>query len=212
MTEVDTVLFPTPLTGVAVPHGNGDLRALGRRARQHADGLSTGRLERPQLRADGRVHELASVARARRSSARCSIRATNPNADWTLSRIAYWYPNRASSNETKLAEFIVGVDGKIGDTDWTWEAYTSYGETVLLTDMKNFVWLDRYAESRAAAELRHRRRLHGAGREQHEYPRLHLHVGSAAVRAVDSRRPRRGACTTTTSRSRMTASKPSPRA
>ncbi len=62
-----------------------------------------------------------------------------------MSRIAYWYPNRASSNETKLSEFIVGLEGAVGNTDWTWEAYTSFGKTTLLTHMKNFVWTERYA-------------------------------------------------------------------
>ena len=66
-----------------------------------------------------------------------------PGAPWRMSRIAYWFPNRASSNDTKLDEFIVGANGKFLK-DWTWDAYTSYGETTLITDMDNFVWLDHY--------------------------------------------------------------------
>jgi outer membrane receptor protein involved in Fe transport len=60
-----------------------------------------------------------------------------------MSRIAYWFPNRASTNDTKLDEFLVGANGKFLK-DWTWDVYTSYGETSLITDMDNFVWLDHY--------------------------------------------------------------------
>ncbi len=144
MTEVDTVLYPTPLTGVLVPHGSAiyapSVDAQGNTLTAYRPGGSKGLNCAPTggcttSEAWPVPAELGALLDSR----------VNPNADFTLSRIAYWYPNRASSNNTKLAEFVVGVDGKIGDTDWTWEAYTSYGETVLLTDMKNFVWLDRYA-------------------------------------------------------------------
>lgn len=68
----------------------------------------------------------------------------NPNADWLTSRVAYYNGNRGTSNHTKLLEFLTGVQGEIG-TEWTYEGYTSYGETTLLTDMKNQVWIDRFA-------------------------------------------------------------------
>jgi iron complex outermembrane receptor protein len=144
MTDVDTVLFPTPLTGVAIPHGNA----------VYAPSVDENGNTLPAFRPGG-AHGLACPP-----TGGCTMSQVwpvpaelgalldsrpDPNADWTLSRIAYWYPNRASSNETKLSEFVFGLEGRIGDTDWTWEGYTSFGETILLTHMKNFVWIDRYA-------------------------------------------------------------------
>ena len=118
MTDVDTVLFPTPLTGVPVPHGNGVYAPSVDAQGNTLAAYRPGGVARPQLRADGRLHELASWPVPAELGRRCSIRGsstptgagplpagapgTGMNQDWTMSRIAYWYPNRASSNETKL--------------------------------------------------------------------------------------------------------------
>jgi outer membrane receptor protein involved in Fe transport len=160
MTDVNTVLFPTPLTGVQVPHGNGvyapSVDAQGNTLPAYRPGgihglncAPTGGctnsqvwpvpaelgalLDSRQLDPDGSGPLPAGAA------------GTGMNQTWNMSRIAYWYPNRASENETKLSEFVVGLEGDIGDTEWTWEGYSSFGETILLTHMKNFVWLDHYA-------------------------------------------------------------------
>lgn len=70
----------------------------------------------------------------------------DPDADWSMGRVAYYIPNRSTTNQTKLYEFMVGLEGEIGNTGWSWEAYTSFGETTLLTNMVNFIWTDRYEE------------------------------------------------------------------
>ncbi len=67
-----------------------------------------------------------------------------PNEPWSMSRVSYWFPNRATLNETELNEFIVGLEGGFGDSDWTWEAYSSYGRTTLLTHMQNLVYQQPY--------------------------------------------------------------------
>jgi outer membrane receptor protein involved in Fe transport len=145
MSDVDTVLFPTPLTGVPIPHGN----------TIYAPSVDTQGNTLPAYLAGGAYGlNCAPTGGCTTSQVWPTPNELNalldsrldPNAEWTLSRIAYWYPNRASSNETKLNEFVVGIDGNIGETDWTWEAYTSYGQTTLLTHMKNFVWIDRYQQ------------------------------------------------------------------
>ena len=160
MTNVDTVLFPTPLTGVAVPHGNnvyapsvdaqGNTLAAYRPGGAH--GLDCGPTGGCTV---SQVWPVTPEFQALLDSRQLDPDGTGPlpagapgsgmNQDWTMSRIAYWYPNRASSNETTLSEFIVGLEGAVGNTDWTWEAYTSFGNTTLLTHMKNFVWTERYA-------------------------------------------------------------------
>ena len=160
MTNVDTVLFPTPLTGVAVPHGNnvyapsvdaqGNTLAAYRPGGAH--GLNCGPTGGCTV---SQVWPVTPEFQALLDSRQLDPDGTGPlpagapgsgmNQEWTMSRIAYWYPNRASSNETTLSEFIVGLEGAVGNTDWTWEAYTSFGNTTLLTHMKNFVWTERYA-------------------------------------------------------------------
>jgi outer membrane receptor protein involved in Fe transport len=107
LTNVSTVLFPTPLTNFMVPRN-------------------------PALE----PQELRMLLDSR----------PDPNADYALSRLAYWYPNRASTNDTTLDEFVFGFNGKLPNTDWTWTAYASYGKTTLLTDMKSFVRLSSYGE------------------------------------------------------------------
>ncbi len=168
------------------------LRALGRRPGQHADGLSTGRVERPQLRADGRVHELASVARARGAwhAARFtheSQRGLDPEPHRLLvpeSCVVERDEARRVHRRTRRQDRRHRLD--VGGLHVVRPDGSSDGHEELRVDRP-------LPESRTAAELRHGWRLHGAGREQHQYPRLHVHVGSAALRAVDSRRPRRGA-------------------
>jgi outer membrane receptor protein involved in Fe transport len=68
-----------------------------------------------------------------------------PNEPWTMNRMNYWFPARVTDNETKLNEFVVGLEGRnLFNSEWTWEAYSSFGQTVLLTHMTNFMWNTRY--------------------------------------------------------------------
>jgi iron complex outermembrane receptor protein len=67
-----------------------------------------------------------------------------PEEPWSMSRVSYWFPNRATLNETELNEFVFGLEGSLGQSDWTWEAYSSYGKTTLLTHMENLVYQGPY--------------------------------------------------------------------
>jgi outer membrane receptor protein involved in Fe transport len=66
------------------------------------------------------------------------------NEPWRVTRVAYWKDNRATTNRTKLNEIVLGFNGNVGASDWTYEAYHQYGSTVLLTQQDNFMWMDRY--------------------------------------------------------------------
>lgn len=161
MTNVDTVLFPTPLTGVAIPHGNGiyapSVDSSGNTLAAYRPGgihglncAPTGGCTNSEVWPVPQELALLLDSRQLDPDGSGPLPAGAPgsgmNQDWTMSRIAYWYPNRASSNETKLNEFVFGLEGEIGDSDWTWEGYTSFGQTTLLTHMENFVWIDRYQQ------------------------------------------------------------------
>jgi outer membrane receptor protein involved in Fe transport len=107
ISNVATVLYPTPLTNYSVPRN-------------------------PALEPE----EIRMLLDSR----------PMPDADYDLSRVSYWYPNRASENDTTLDEFLVGVEGELPISDWTWSAHTSYGKTTLLTNMKSFVRQASYAD------------------------------------------------------------------
>jgi outer membrane receptor protein involved in Fe transport len=66
-----------------------------------------------------------------------------PNAAYRLTEVAKYYDNRTTSNDTQLFDFTTGLEGTLGDSDWTWEAFTQYGDTKVLTNHVGFLWNDR---------------------------------------------------------------------
>jgi outer membrane receptor protein involved in Fe transport len=67
----------------------------------------------------------------------------DPNGTWRLTEVAKYFPNRTSENETQLFDFSVGLEGEIPNSDWTWEAFTQYGDTTVLTHFRGFLWDER---------------------------------------------------------------------
>ena len=64
---------------------------------------------------------------------------------WRLNRLSSgYYGNRSNTNQTKLMEFIGGVEGELA-AEWSYEGYITYGETVMLTNLDHQMWPDRYA-------------------------------------------------------------------
>lgn len=70
----------------------------------------------------------------------------DPDAPWRVQRVTYYNGNRGNTNETKLYEFTAGLEGELPNSDWTWELYTTYGETTLNTLMHNQLWFDNFVE------------------------------------------------------------------
>ncbi len=66
-----------------------------------------------------------------------------PNEPWTMQRLPVYMGFREATSDTEVDEVVVGVEGDIGQTDWTWEAYHQNGNTILTTRMNNFIWVDR---------------------------------------------------------------------
>ncbi len=54
-----------------------------------------------------------------------------------------YFPFREATSDTEVDEVVVGVEGRFGSTDWTWEAYHQDGNTILTTRMNNFIWVER---------------------------------------------------------------------
>ena len=66
-----------------------------------------------------------------------------PNDPYRLTEVAKYFPNRTSDNDTSLFDFSAGVEGTLPNSDWTWEAYTQYGDTSVLTHFVGFLWDER---------------------------------------------------------------------
>jgi outer membrane receptor protein involved in Fe transport len=69
----------------------------------------------------------------------------SPNATYRLTEVTKYFANRTTSNDTHLFDFTAGLEGSIPNTDWTWEAFTQYGDTTVSTNMVSFLWNDRRA-------------------------------------------------------------------
>jgi iron complex outermembrane receptor protein len=66
-----------------------------------------------------------------------------PNEPWTMQRLPVYMGFREATSDTEVDELVVGLEGNVGSTDWTWEAYHQRGNTLLTTRMNNFIWVDR---------------------------------------------------------------------
>ena len=67
----------------------------------------------------------------------------HPNDPYRLTEVAKYFPNRTSDNDTTLFDFSAGLEGTLPNSDWTWEAYTQYGDTTVLTHFVGFLWDER---------------------------------------------------------------------
>src|SRR5690606_20537348 len=73
-----------------------------------------------------------------------------PGANYTLNRTLDFAGPRSTRNETNMYQVIAGLEGKLFDSNWRYEAYYSHGETSLLTEMDGFPGLQNYRQVTAA--------------------------------------------------------------
>jgi iron complex outermembrane recepter protein len=69
---------------------------------------------------------------------------TGVDANWRLGRTLDFLPTRQIDNTTQLYQMLVGLNGKVGVKDWTWDAYVSHGETRSDSSYVGFASLQRY--------------------------------------------------------------------
>jgi len=67
-----------------------------------------------------------------------------PNEPWQLGSVPTWAPPRSTDNRVTSYQMVAGFEGSFPNRDWTWEAYTSYGSTAVLTRLYGFGSLERY--------------------------------------------------------------------
>jgi outer membrane receptor protein involved in Fe transport len=61
-----------------------------------------------------------------------------PRAGWLLSQQLTILPPRGTNNTGQLFQLAAGLRGDVGSSDWTWEAYTSYGDSETYTNYDGF--------------------------------------------------------------------------
>lgn len=67
----------------------------------------------------------------------------DPTAPWALSRDLDFLGPRGSSNQNRMLQIITGIEGEIGEGNWTYEAYYSFGETDIKNDLSGFASTER---------------------------------------------------------------------
>ena len=61
-----------------------------------------------------------------------------PRAGWQVNQQLTILPPRGTNNTGQLFQLAAGLRGDVGASDWTWEAYTSYGDSETYTNYDGF--------------------------------------------------------------------------
>jgi iron complex outermembrane receptor protein len=68
----------------------------------------------------------------------------NPTADWNLFQYLDFIGNRESRTDVYTYNYLVGLNGQLPGTTWTWEIYSSDGESETNSYQTGFASLQRY--------------------------------------------------------------------
>ncbi len=77
----------------------------------------------------------------------------DPTANYTLNRALDFAGPRSTRNETDMYQVVAGLEGRLFDSSWRYEAYFSHGQTSLLTEMSGFPGLQNYSAVVAAEDF-----------------------------------------------------------
>ncbi|HEU4625038.1 MAG TPA: TonB-dependent receptor, partial [Steroidobacteraceae bacterium] len=72
------------------------------------------------------------------------IVVTGANANWRLGRPLDFLPPRQLRNTSDVYQILVGFQGELPRTDWTWELYATHGDSRTSNDYIGFASLQRY--------------------------------------------------------------------
>jgi len=67
-----------------------------------------------------------------------------PNSGWQVNAQLPYLPPRGTENVTSLYQIAAGLRGDLGISDWTWELYTSYGDSQTPVNYYGFSSLTNY--------------------------------------------------------------------
>lgn len=68
-----------------------------------------------------------------------------PNSGWLLNTQLGFLGPRGTTNTGRLYQLAAGLRGDVGLSDWTWELYTSYGDSQTQTNYNNFMTMSTLA-------------------------------------------------------------------
>ena len=72
------------------------------------------------------------------------VKRCGPGAGWQINAQPSWLPTRGTENITSLYQISGGLKGDLGLSDWTWEAYMSYGDSQTPVNYTGFQSLNNY--------------------------------------------------------------------
>ncbi|HXC58939.1 MAG TPA: TonB-dependent receptor, partial [Steroidobacteraceae bacterium] len=72
------------------------------------------------------------------------VQRCGPNSSWQINAQPSWLPTRGTENITSLYQISGGLKGDLGISDWTWEAYMSYGDSQTPVNYTGFQSLTNY--------------------------------------------------------------------
>ncbi|MCL6252003.1 TonB-dependent receptor [Altererythrobacter sp. KTW20L] len=68
----------------------------------------------------------------------------NPNASYRVNVIPTAFGRRRTENRNQTFNMLLGLEGDVGGTDWTWDITASHGETTAKTDQYGYVSVERW--------------------------------------------------------------------
>ena len=69
-----------------------------------------------------------------------------PSSGWQVNQQLTLLPPRGTNNTGRLYQLAAGLRGDVGESDWTWEAYTSYGDSETYTNYDGFSSMVNYTK------------------------------------------------------------------
>ncbi len=73
-----------------------------------------------------------------------TLKICGPNSAWRLAQTMFQVPTRGTHVEQRVWQIGGGLQGDLGISDWTWEAYMSHGDSRAYTNFEGFVSLTNY--------------------------------------------------------------------
>ncbi len=68
----------------------------------------------------------------------------DPNAPWSMSSFTTYAGKRTTLNDVQTYQFLAGIEGRMPDLNWTWEAYVAHGATDVSTIFGGVIAIERY--------------------------------------------------------------------
>lgn len=79
-----------------------------------------------------------------------TLKICGPNSAWRLAQTTALIPSRGTTVDQRVWQIAAGLQGDLGVSDWTWEAYMSHGDSRAYTNFDGFMSLTNYIKFASA--------------------------------------------------------------